>query len=29
LRNFDLMRETYLGEREHRRNAEGKARPTP
>jgi branched-chain amino acid transport system ATP-binding protein len=29
LRNFDLMRETYLGEREHGRNAEGDARPTP
>lgn len=29
LRNFDLMRETYLGERKHRRNAEGEAPPTP
>jgi branched-chain amino acid transport system ATP-binding protein len=29
LRNFDLMRETYLGERERRRNAEGEAPPTP
>jgi branched-chain amino acid transport system ATP-binding protein len=29
LRNLDLMRETYLGERERRRNAQGEARPTP
>jgi branched-chain amino acid transport system ATP-binding protein len=29
LRNFDLMRETYLGERDHRRNAESEAPPTP
>jgi branched-chain amino acid transport system ATP-binding protein len=29
LRNFDLMRETYLGERDHRRNVESEAPPTP
>lgn len=27
LRNFDLMRETYLGNRQDRRNAESGARP--
>jgi branched-chain amino acid transport system ATP-binding protein len=29
LRNLDLVRETYLGDREGRRNAEGGARPSP
>jgi branched-chain amino acid transport system ATP-binding protein len=29
LRNFDLMRETYLGDRQGRRSAEGGAQPAP
>ncbi len=29
LRNFDLMRETYLGDRQGRRSAEGGERPAP